>query len=140
LAERARAEERGRHGPLAPLGELLSSACHALQIDLFWNWYRGSSLSQRRYRSAVPALGGVLLCCDNATMAVPDRRMLPQESIEAECTRRGKQAVISGCISLLAGEGADDGLIAALGVGATAVLAQREGGRGGYRLRVYAAQ
>jgi hypothetical protein len=73
-------------------------------------------------------------------MAIPARRTLPKESIEAECTRRGKQAVISGCISLLAGEGADDGLIAALGVGATAVLAEREGGRGGYWPRVWAAR
>lgn len=73
-------------------------------------------------------------------MVIPDRKMLPKESIEAECARRGKQAVISGCISLLAGEGADDGLIAALGLGATDVLAEREGGRHGYWPRVWAAR
>lgn len=66
--------------------------------------------------------------------------MLPKDSIEAECALRGKQAVISGCISLLAGEGADDRLIAALGLGALDVLAEREGGRHGYWPRVWAAR
>lgn len=73
-------------------------------------------------------------------MATPRRKMLPKDSVEAECARRGRQAVISGCISLLAGEGADDGLIAALGLGATEVLAEREGGRHGYWPRVWAAR
>jgi hypothetical protein len=74
------------------------------------------------------------------TMVIPGRKLLPRESIEAECARRGRQAVISGCMSLLAGEGADDGLIAALGLGATDVLAEREGGRHGYWPRVWAAR
>ncbi len=39
----------------------------------------------------------------------------PRQSITAECQRRGRSAVVSGCIDLLAGREVDDGLILALG-------------------------
>lgn len=39
----------------------------------------------------------------------------PQQSIEAECARRGKNAVVAGCIDLLMGQPADDALVVALG-------------------------
>lgn len=39
----------------------------------------------------------------------------PRESIERECTRRGKDAVVDGCRALLRGEEADPELIVALG-------------------------
>lgn len=66
--------------------------------------------------------------------------MTPRTRIEAECSRRGKDAVVAGCIALLGGRGADPHLIAALG-GAPAewILG---GGAGGpaYWLRVWAAR
>jgi hypothetical protein len=39
----------------------------------------------------------------------------PRERIEQECARRGKGAVVAGCIELLAGGEADAELILALG-------------------------
>jgi len=41
--------------------------------------------------------------------------LTPQRSIGAECARRGKSAVITGCVHLLAGDYADIGLIMVLG-------------------------
>jgi hypothetical protein len=67
--------------------------------------------------------------------------MTPRRSIEAECKRRGKPALTSGCIDLLEGREVDDGLVLALG-GAPAeyVLSGHEGGKGGYWPRVWAAR
>lgn len=67
----------------------------------------------------------------------------PRQSIEAECERRGRSALVSGCVALLRGDAdaVDDGLVVALGgPGAAQVLAGREGGRGGYWPRVWAAR
>ena len=65
----------------------------------------------------------------------------PRQSIEAECERRGKQAVVSGCLELLAGGAADpDFLLALAGPGAEQVISGREGGLGGYWPRVWAAR
>src|SRR5258708_33571854 len=67
--------------------------------------------------------------------------MTPGRSGAAECERRGIGAVVSGCIDLLDGKGADDTLIVALGgPPAEYVLAGREGGKGGYWPRVWAAR
>ncbi len=67
--------------------------------------------------------------------------MTPGRSVAAECERRGIGAVVSGCIDLLDGKGADDTLIVALGgPPAEYVLAGREGGKGGYWPRVWAAR
>jgi HEAT repeat protein len=65
----------------------------------------------------------------------------PRRSIQAESGRRGRAAFTSGCIGLLEGREVDDDLILALG-GASAeyVLAGREGGKGGYWPRVWAAR
>jgi len=41
--------------------------------------------------------------------------LTPQQSIEAECARRGKNAVVTGCIHLIDGDYNDTGLIMALG-------------------------
>ena len=43
--------------------------------------------------------------------------MTPRESIEAECARRGRQALVDGCASLLLGEDEDveESLVTALG-------------------------
>jgi hypothetical protein len=42
-------------------------------------------------------------------------RITPRQAIAAECQRRGRSAVVLGCIDLLEGREADDGLILALG-------------------------
>jgi hypothetical protein len=65
----------------------------------------------------------------------------PRESVEAECARRGRAAVVAGCVDLLGGRGVDDSLIVALArPGAEQVLAGREGGRSGHWPRVWAAR
>jgi hypothetical protein len=67
--------------------------------------------------------------------------MTPRQNVTAECARRGRAAVIAGCIGLLDGTGADDGLIIALGGPPAAyVLSGGEGGRDGYWPRVWAAR
>jgi hypothetical protein len=67
--------------------------------------------------------------------------MTPRQSVTAECERRGRAAVVTGCIGLLEGADTDDGLIVALGgPPAEIVLSGREGGRGGYWPRVWAAR
>ena len=67
--------------------------------------------------------------------------MTPRQSIESECERRGSRAVIRGCVDLLEGRDVDDGLVMALGgPAAETVLGGREGGKGGYWPRVWAAR
>jgi hypothetical protein len=52
----------------------------------------------------------------NRTVAVRSYwGVTPRESIEAECARRGRQAVVDGCARLITGGEADPALIAALG-------------------------
>jgi HEAT repeat protein len=41
--------------------------------------------------------------------------MTPQQSIEAECARRGRDAVVAGCVRLISGDYEDASLIVALG-------------------------
>jgi HEAT repeat protein len=59
----------------------------------------------------------------------------PRQSIELECARRGEPAVVDGCLRLLAGQPADDGLVFALG--GPAARAVLDGGQP-YWLRVWA--
>ncbi len=67
--------------------------------------------------------------------------MTPRQSVTAECERRGQDAVVTGCVSLLDGAGADESLIVALGgPAAEYVLAGWQGGPGGYWPRVWAAR
>lgn len=67
--------------------------------------------------------------------------MTPKQSILAECERRGRSAVVAGCIDLLDGAGADDTLIVALGgPAAEYVLSGGAGGTLGYWPRVWAAR
>jgi HEAT repeat protein len=62
----------------------------------------------------------------------------PRQSIEAECARRGKDAVVAGCVDLLAGRESDPGLVIALGgPGAPRVIV---GENKQYWLRVWAAR
>ena len=52
----------------------------------------------------------------------------PRQSIEQECGRRGRAAVVDGCLGLLAGEPVDPDLVVALGgPPARAVLARAPG-------------
>jgi HEAT repeat protein len=66
----------------------------------------------------------------------------PRQSIAAECQRRGKPAVVSGCIDLLRGASdVHDSLVLALGGPlAEHVLGGGAGGRDGYWPRVWAAR
>lgn len=64
--------------------------------------------------------------------------MTPRESIEAECARRGRQALVDGCASLLVGGDAEDDLVIALG-GPAAGRALRDPGQR-YWLRVWGAR
>jgi len=62
----------------------------------------------------------------------------PRQSVEAECARRGKLAVVSGCIDLLGGNYADEDLLLVLG-GPTATYVL-DGHEGPYWFRVWAAR
>ena len=69
-------------------------------------------------------------------------RLTPRQSVAAECERRGKAAVVAGCIGLLQGrQDTDDALLIALaGPAAQAVLDGSAGGKEGYWPRVWAAR
>lgn len=41
--------------------------------------------------------------------------LTPRKSVEAECIRRGRQAVVAGCVRLIKGDDTDAALIVALG-------------------------
>ncbi len=67
--------------------------------------------------------------------------LTPRQSVEAECARRGKAAVVAGCIELLAGRTADSALVVALG--GPPARWEGSGGEGAgpdYWLRVWAAR
>ena len=68
--------------------------------------------------------------------------MTPQQSIAAECARRGQPALVAGCIALLERRGGvDDALVVALGgPAAEYVLSGGAGGKDGYWPRVWAAR
>lgn len=64
----------------------------------------------------------------------------PRQSIQAECDRRGKHAVVTGCVELLGGRDADRELVVALG-GPPARWARTHDASGpDYWLRVWAAR
>jgi hypothetical protein len=64
-----------------------------------------------------------------------------QQSIEAECRRQGRSAVISGCVALLEGGGdVDYALVLVLGRLAAECVLGAEGGKEGYWPRVWAAR
>jgi len=69
-------------------------------------------------------------------------RLTPRQSVAAECDRRGKAAVVTGCIDLLQGrQDTDDALLIALaGPAAQAVLDGSADGSQGYWPRVWAAR
>jgi hypothetical protein len=64
--------------------------------------------------------------------------LTPRQSIEAECARRGKDAVVAGCLDLLAGREIDPGLVMALGGPAARRVITGEDKQ--YWLRVWAAR
>lgn len=72
-----------------------------------------------------------------------DAARTPKERILAECSLRGKDALVAGCVALIEGryEDVDDGLIAALGgEHGQNVLDGYDGGKSGYWPRVWAAR
>ncbi len=68
-------------------------------------------------------------------------RATPRQRIASECLRRGRDAVIAGCVDLLEGRDVDDALVVALGgPPAPYVLSGGAGGRHGYWPRSWAAR
>lgn len=63
--------------------------------------------------------------------------LTPRESVEMECARRGTAALVAGCVRLLGGEPADDGLV--LAIGGPAGQSILDGGQQ-YWLRVWGAR
>ncbi len=65
----------------------------------------------------------------------------PRQRVAAEFARRGRPAVVRGCVDLLEGRGVDEDLLVALvGPPAEYVLGGREGGADGHWPRVWAAR
>lgn len=64
----------------------------------------------------------------------------PRESVEQECSRRGKDAVIAGCVELLAGREADAELVLALGGPPARWVVSDDAPGPSYWLRVWAAR
>jgi hypothetical protein len=63
----------------------------------------------------------------------------PRRSVEAECSRRGLTAIVSGCIGILDGQDPDDELLIALaGPAAHPIINGFSGGMRGYWPRVWA--
>jgi HEAT repeats len=67
--------------------------------------------------------------------------LTPRERVAVECARRGRGAVVAGCVRLLGGDARDVGLIRVLG-GRTAAWALEPGGgpERSYWFRVWAAR
>ena len=66
--------------------------------------------------------------------------MTPQQSIEGECTRRGRAAVIEGCRELLRGEPVDPDLLVSLGGPAASKFLDGAEHHDTYWLRVWGAR
>ncbi|HSZ38639.1 MAG TPA: hypothetical protein VK817_01640 [Trebonia sp.] len=67
----------------------------------------------------------------------------PKERVLAECARRGRDALVAGCIALIEGryDEVDDGLVVVLGgEHGRGVLDGYNGGKSGYWPRVWAAR
>ncbi len=73
-------------------------------------------------------------------MKVPPWGKTPRDSIERESERRGKDKVVSGCMSLLGGKSADAELIYALGGPPASWVFTGEASGPEYWLRVWAAR
>jgi HEAT repeat protein len=67
-------------------------------------------------------------------------RWTPRESVEQECVRRGKRAVVEGCVDLLLDRGADPDLIVALGGPPASWARTGEASGPAYWLKVWAAR
>jgi hypothetical protein len=66
--------------------------------------------------------------------------MTPRQSVEQECARRGKDAVVAGCVDLLAGGEADAELVLALGGPPARWVVTDEPPGPSYWIRVWAAR
>jgi HEAT repeat protein len=66
--------------------------------------------------------------------------MTPRESVEQECDRRGKDAVVAGCMALLRGDDVDGELVRALGGPPAEWTLTGEPAGPSYWLRVWAAR
>jgi len=73
-------------------------------------------------------------------MTAPTWGRTPRDSIERECARRGRDAVVAGCMALLDRQNADDELIYALGGPPARWVFTDEPPGPDYWLRVWAAR
>jgi hypothetical protein len=64
----------------------------------------------------------------------------PRQSIERECARRGRAAVVQGCRDLLKGQPVDPELLLSLGGPAAQPFLDQEGREDAYWLRVWGAR
>jgi HEAT repeat protein len=87
-------------------------------------------------RSIVP-----LTRVDDGRVANASWRQTPRQNVDAECSSRGRAAVVAGCIALLGRQEVDPGLVIALGA-APARWGNDGDARSGpdYWLRVWAAR
>jgi hypothetical protein len=127
-------------------------ACAALaEHDRFPHLARSLSDAPRsllQYNSppeeAQPLIHAMLTPAAAEGGAVPARsgwELTPKQSVRLECTRRGRDRVVDGCVALLAGRDVDDNLIIALG-GPAAMIVLHDGPRqrNQYWRRVWAAR
>ena len=66
--------------------------------------------------------------------------LTPRQSIEAECARRGRPAVVAGCVALVGGGDADPALVRALGGPGAEVFLDGSARDDTYWLRVWGAR
>ncbi len=66
--------------------------------------------------------------------------LTPRQSIEAECARRGREAVVAGCVALVGGDDADPALVRALGGPGADAFLDGSTRADGYWLRVWGAR
>jgi HEAT repeat protein len=64
----------------------------------------------------------------------------PRQSIDAECARRGRSAVVDGCVALVGGGSVDSGLLYALGGPGAAKFLDGSRHQDEYWLRVWGAR
>jgi HEAT repeats len=118
------------------------SGFHVLRPRTSQNWYPNNHLRKvRRDRTDIGRkLRAPVVARD--TGGVPNHwDKTPRESVESECARRGRDAVVRGCIEILEGPAGDESLVVALGgPAAQQVIDGREGGLTGYWPRVWAAR
>jgi hypothetical protein len=111
-------------------------------MALLLAWRRAVAIPPGRRRMATVPAGGTIAIRSGSGQGCPVRRrweQTPRQSIQAECSRRGADAVVSGCIDVLNGSSVDEHLLGVLaGPAARSVIDGADGGLTGYWPRVWA--